>query len=454
MQLGPAADQLVDERHRLAACRAVADRDELAAAALADFAEPADGLLAAAVRLERIDDVLGKELARGVDGGDLDARADARVKPEHGLVARRRGEQQVLEVAAENVDGLRFRLFAQAREDIGLERRGELHLPGPAAAGKQPFVARAAAVGDRETVGDARDRGAPFLVGLPFGERELEHALGAPAEHRERAVRRDAAHRLSVVEIVAELGPFGLLAFGDAAHRLALAPEPAAQLLEQAAVLAHALAEDVARSRKRRGGVGNALFRVHKGRGLRVGIFLGMREKQVRKRLEARLAGDRGSRAALRPVRQVKVLEALLGVGFLDRRLELGRELALGADRLEHRASALVELPQVGKPLFERAQLRVVEAARRLLAVARDEGHRGAAVEQIRGRLHLSGACADLPGDALKDSLLRVFHGENSVVNKRRRPACRAQSAESGGARGGRFSPSRRCAQSPRECAR
>ena len=48
------------------------------------------------LRLVRIDDVVGEELAGLVDHGDLAAGADAGVDAEHGELAGGRGEQQVL----------------------------------------------------------------------------------------------------------------------------------------------------------------------------------------------------------------------------------------------------------------------------------------------------------------------------------------------------------------------
>ena len=47
------------------------------------------------------------------------------------------------------------------------------------------------------------------------------------------------------------------------------------------------------------------------------------------------------------------------------------------------------QLAQVPQPLLERAQLRVVERAGGFLAVARDEGHGCAAVEQVDRGLDL-----------------------------------------------------------------
>ena len=70
---------------------------------------------------------------------------------------------------------------------------------------------------------------------------------------------------------------------------------------------------------------------------------------------------------------------------------------------LEDGFLALFELAQIGEPLLELAQLRVVELARRLLAVARDEGHRRAAVEQSDRSLDLPGLCGKLGGERVDD---------------------------------------------------
>ena len=58
-------------------------------------------------------------------------------------------------------------------------------------------------------------------------------------------------------------------------------------------------------------------------------------------------------------------------------------------DGFQDRGAALLKLAQVIQPLFQSAQLRVVERAGDFLAVSRNERHGGAAVEQRHGRLDL-----------------------------------------------------------------
>src|SRR5262249_24377412 len=87
------------------------------------------------------------------------------------------------------------------------------------------------------------------------------------------------------------------------------------------------------------------------------------------------------------------------------RRLERVVELALLADRLENGGAPVLELAQIAQAVLERAQLRIIERAGRLLAVARDERNRGAAVEQFHCGPDLLGAHDELVGDLLGDFL-------------------------------------------------
>ena len=67
------------------------------------------------------------------------------------------------------------------------------------------------------------------------------------------------------------------------------------------------------------------------------------------------------------------------------------------------RGAPILELAQVGQPLFERAQLRVVEAAGGFLAIAGDEGDGGLVVEQGDRRVHLGHTNVQFVSDALGD---------------------------------------------------
>ena len=101
---------------------------------------------------------------------------------------------------------------------------------------------------------------------------------------------------------------------------------------------------------------------------------------------------------------QVDVLQPRLGLGGRGSAPPAPRR-ACPASRTDSRIAVapLLQLPQIAQPLLERAQLRVVEHLGRFLAVARDERHGRAAVEQLDGGLHLPLPYAELLGDPAFD---------------------------------------------------
>ena len=116
------------------------------------------------------------------------------------------------------------------------------------------------------------------------------------------------------------------------------------------------------------------------------------------------LRGRSGARAALGLVGRVQVFQALLGVGGGDFLLQLGRQLALLRDGFQDGAATLFELAQIAQADFQVAQHRVVQAAGGFLAVAGDERHRGAVVQQLDRGCDLVGAHAELGGEQSDDA--------------------------------------------------
>ena len=159
----------------------------------------------------------------------------------------------------------------------------------------------------------------------------------------------------------------------------------------------------MARAVERRLGVGDALAGVDVLGGFRLRVERRVGEQRFAQRLEAGFARDLRFGAPLRLVRRVEVFQLDLGRRAVDRARQLRRQLALLVDGLEHRGAPILQLAQVGQPLLQLAQLRVVEAAGLLLAVARDEGDRRALAEQLHRRGHLPGGDAQLRRDALVD---------------------------------------------------
>ena len=319
--------------------------------------------------------------------------------------ARRRRQQQVAQVGAEDPNRFLFGHLAQPLLDVVLELGLQARLPRERDGRAQEVVGRAALVGDAGKRRDAAlrfaERGAAVVVGQD--DRQLEDAFLAAAQQREDAMRRQLVDRLAGVEVVAELRALLLLALDHRGPDRALFPHVRAQAADQFGRLREPLDEDGAGAIERRGDVEHAGRLVDVlGRRL-FGHERRRREQRVGKRLESLLARHLGLRSLLRAVRRVEVLETRLAVGAADRVLELRRELLLLDERGQDRRAALLELAQVAQALLERTQLRVVEPAGRLLAVARDEGHGGAFVEQRHGGRDLARRDGQFLGDPIED---------------------------------------------------
>ena len=110
--------------------------------------------------------------------------------------------------------------------------------------------------------------------------------------------------------------------------------------------------------------------------------------EEVGERFQALLARDGGLGAALRLVGQVEIFELGLFERGLDLRLQLRREFALFLNGGEHGFAAVFEFAEVLELLLDVADLDFVQIAGDFLAVARDEGHGGAFVEQFDDGIH------------------------------------------------------------------
>jgi hypothetical protein len=370
-------------------------------------------------RLVRVDRGRFHQLARGVAHRHLHAGADAGVQPHHRTRAGGRGQQQVAQVVGEDLDGHLLGLLAQAGEQVALGGQAQLHAPRPRHALADQVVALAARVAPAQVQGDLSFGQAGLARLRLHGLHQLrfEDLQRTAAEHRQRPVRRHAADGLVVIEIVAELGDLGVVLV-LAVHLLGaqepFGPEPFAQRLHQRRVLGPALGEDVAYAVQHREGgreIGAGLAIVERGRRLaerlrfRVRVERGVGEQLVGQRLYAEFLGDLALGAALLLEGQVDVFQFLLGRRGGDLRAQSIGQLALLVDGLEHCGAAVFQLAQVGQARLQLAQLNVVQAARGLLAVARDEGHGGPAVQQLHGCTDLGFGdldfCGQLPNDVL-----------------------------------------------------
>ncbi len=208
-----------------------------------------------------------------------------------------------------------------------------------------------------------------------------------------------------MLEIIAELGAFILLAGYDAGAESGVVLEEIAQFRQQVGVLGEALHEDVLGTFEHGLGVGESLLGIDEALGFGFGRQARIGEQRVGQLAEAGFQGDLALGTALLLVGQVEVFQAGLGVGQVDLAGELGGEFALLLDAGEDRGAAFVQLAQVAQALLQIAQLGIVEAAGDFLAVTGDEGHGGAFVEQRHGGGYLLRAHAQLVGDAGIDAV-------------------------------------------------
>ena len=96
---------------------------------------------------------------------------------------------------------------------------------------------------------------------------------------------------------------------------------------------------------------------------------------------------------------QVQIFQILLGGGQLNRLPQIGRQLSLLFNAFEHGFAPVLQLAQVAEAVFKLTQLNVIQPAGGLLAVARDERHSGAAVEEFNSGFDLVVLHLDLEGN-------------------------------------------------------
>ncbi|ESU47082.1 putative transcriptional accessory protein [Streptomyces sp. HCCB10043] len=413
LQLRVLVDQFTGQLVRLTGRRAVADRDQVDRVLLRELRELRQRLVPLVGGHVRVDHIGGHHLAGGVDDRDLHPRTETGVQAQRGPRPGRGGEQQITQIRGEDPDRLVLRRRTQPEPQVDAQVHLDPGPPGPTHGVAQPLVARAAPVGDLEAAGDhVLVRGRARLLGdlrlLRF-QNQIQHVLLLAAQHREHPVRGQGGERLREVEVVGELRARLLLAVAHLRRQSAAGPHALAQLAGQVGVLGEPLGEDRACALQGGSRVRHTLVAVHERGGSGERIDRRVPEQAVRQRFESRLPGDLRLRAPLGLERQVDVLQARLGLGRPDARLQRGVELALFAYGFEDRRTPLLQLPQIAQPFLQRAQLRIVEGFGRLLAVARDERHGRSAVEQLDRRPDLSFTYAELLGDPAFDGRRHGF---------------------------------------------
>ena len=260
-----ALDKVGSQPIGIAAAGAVSDGNQVHAVGGAMPGQRVQRAFPITPRLQRIHGVGGQHLAGRVDHRHLAAGANTGVQTHHDTRAGRRRQQQVAQVFGEYLDRHLLGLLAQAAEQIALQAKAELDLPGPRNALADQVIRRSPGVAPTQVdgniafgQGDHRASGRNLCrAGCNGGNRYtvcksrfIEHEFGveqllrAPAKHGERPVRRHGADRLGVVKIIAELGVVRqvcILAIQQFALQQAFAPQPFTQLAHQRSVLGPAL---------------------------------------------------------------------------------------------------------------------------------------------------------------------------------------------------------------------
>ncbi len=355
VEFGVPLDQVGGELVGLARGGAVADRDEVHVVLLGQLRQRVDRGVPLVLRHVRVDGRGGHAFAGRVDDGNLDPRTESGVQTHGGARAGGRGKQQVAQVGREHPHGFLLGGLPQPDPQVGAQMDQNAGAPRPAYGVGQPAVTRAALVGDAVATGDRgfERRGVRFVGGRLH--REVEDLFLLAAEHGEDAVRGQLRVRLGEVEVVGELGAVGFLALADLGDQPAPGPHAFPQGPDQVGVLSEAFDEDRASTVEGRCRIGDTLLGVGKSGCFGTGVARRVTEQQIGQRLKAGLAGDLRAGAALGLERQVDVLEAGLGLRGHDLCFERLVEFALGADALEHRRAALLQLPQVAEPLLQDA---------------------------------------------------------------------------------------------------
>ena len=124
------AQKVAHELIGLASGGPVADGDGAHVVARHQLLQNLGGLLQSVLRGERIHDVVGEKLSGLIDHRELASGAQAGVDAQHGDGAGGRREQQVVQVVAEDRDGVGVGALLQFKADLALDGGVQQTLPG------------------------------------------------------------------------------------------------------------------------------------------------------------------------------------------------------------------------------------------------------------------------------------------------------------------------------------
>ena len=292
----------------------------------------------------------------------------------------------MLQIVGEQLDGAFAGTLRQRRPDLPLNGGGDQTVVGVTHGGCHVFEGGTAIAGDHLGKHIIEDNIAVH------GHHYLQAVLRFAPVHRQHPMGRNARQLLAVVEIHLVGGVALPVLFGNEQSVL---HRQSTDLAAVVRIVGDILSDDIAGAGQGGFSVGHALFFIyillcHLLKGGGVGFLLG--HQQCGQGLQSTLTGHGSSRLPLGTEGTVDVVNLRQGGGRRHSRFDLLRQLALLPDESENLLTALLQIPQIGQPLRQSAELIVVQSARGLLTVTGNKRHGVAVVQQLYRRLRLGAA--------------------------------------------------------------
>ena len=326
----------------------------------------------------RLDDAVVQELAVLVEHGHLATRTEARVEREHGLVAGRGGEQNILQVLAKHLESFFFGSVLQKEAHFAFHARLQQTFPGVLAHFFEVRLPHGIALDDLGLEVTHHFFGRHF-------DREAQDLFLFTATEREHTVARNLADRFAEVVVVLELRFLLFEILLDLGNHDARLFDLVAEVLAEFGIVGHFFGEDIAGALEGGLRIGEALLfgEVDAGDffGGVAGIFLS--PHQAGQRFKTEFLRNRRTGALLGFVRSVNIFEERLVLTGFNLGLEFGSQLALFLDALEDRFLAVHQFLQIIATVADVAQFNFVEGSRLVLAVAGNEGDRAPLVHEF-----------------------------------------------------------------------
>ena len=329
-------------------------------------------------RFVGLDNAVIQELAVFVKHGHLTTGTETRVEGKHSLVASRSGQQNVLKVLAEHLEGFFFSGILEEQAHFAFHAGLEQAFPGILAHGFQI----------RSPSGIALDN-LLFQVTDHFFvrhfNREAEHLFLFAATESEHTVARNLGNLFAIIVVILELGFFLFEVLLDLGNHDAGLFHLVTQILTEFGVVGHFFSQNVGGTLQGSLRIGKALFfgQINQGNLFCsvAGFFLSPHEAS--QRFKAQFLCSRSTGALLGLVGGVNIFEEGLVLTSFNLCLEFRRELALFFDALENRFFTVYQFLQVVATVTDVAQFNFVQCTRLVFTVTGDKGDGTTLVHQF-----------------------------------------------------------------------